>query len=108
MDRRFAFESEKKIRLPETAGLGKHRVPDAAVDIFRFNYALQYFPPGGELAAADGVHKTKQRVAADDHKPRDGAPVKEVLEYRAEERCNALSDLLGQLAARGVGSARID
>ena len=35
-------------------------------------------------------------------------PVKEVLEYRTEERCNALSDLLGQLAARGVGSARID
>ena len=64
MDRRFAFESEKKIRLPEAAGLGKHRVPDAAVDIFRFNDALQDFPLGGELAAADGVHKTKQRVAA--------------------------------------------
>ena len=66
MDRRFAFEPEEKIRLPEAAGLGEHRVADAAVDIFRFNDALQYFPPGGELTAADGVHKAEQRVAADE------------------------------------------
>ena len=108
MDRRFAFEPEEKIRLPEAAGLGKHRMPDAAVDIFRFNDALQNFALRGELAAADRVHKAKERVAADDHEARGRAPVEKVFEYRAEERGNALAHFLAELAVRGVRRTRID